>query len=174
MMRRAFILSLAFVATGCAPRSFLQVDAFMAGYAAGRASMQASDEAAVDAQVETPVDEDPPAEWVEDVPTTPTKVNLQPLVAAPAPTPFDSSVAYAAIGRADLAACKPAPGYVRASVSYAPDGTASGVSLALPPGSTPASRICVDAALRATHIPSFSGTAPVTVHRAVYVTTAPT
>jgi hypothetical protein len=171
-MRRAFLLSLVLVATGCAPRSFLQADAFMAGYAAGRASMQAPDEATVDAQVATPVDEDPPAEWVEDVPTTPTKVDLQPVVAAPAPAPFDSSVAYAAIGRADLAVCKPAPGYVRASVSYAPDGTASGVSLALPPGSSSESRICVDAALRATRIPAFSGTAPVTVHRAVFVAAA--
>jgi hypothetical protein len=167
MMRRAFILSLAIAATGCAPRSLFVVDAFMAGYAAGQASMQAP--------VETPLEaEDPPFDRVEEVPTMPTKVDLQPVVAAPAPHPFDASVAYEAIGRADLAACKPAPGYVHATVSFSPDGTTSGVSVALPPGSTSDSRICADAALRATRIPAFSGTTPATVHRAVYVATAPT
>jgi hypothetical protein len=168
MMRRAFLLPLVFFAAGCAPRSFLMVDTFMAGYAAGRASMQAP------MTGETPVEEDPPFDRVEDVPTTPTQVDLQPVAAPPAPRPFDSSVAYEAIGRADLAACKPSPGYVHATVSFSPDGTASGVSLGLPPGSSSASRICADAALRAPRIPAFSGTAPVTVHRAVYVTTAPT
>jgi hypothetical protein len=59
-------------------------------------------------------------------------------------------------------------------VSFAPDGSASGVSLALPPGSTPDSRICADAALRATRIPAFSGATPATVHRAIYVAKAPT
>jgi hypothetical protein len=166
MMRRAFLLVFALAATGCAPRSWVMVDAFMAGYAAGRASMQPPDE--------TPLAEDPPFERVEEVPTTPTAVDLQPAASPPAPAPFDSSVAYAAIGRADLAACKPARGYVQATVSYSPDGTASGVSLALPTGSTPESRICADAALRATRIPAFSGTTPVTVHRAVYVTSTAT
>jgi hypothetical protein len=162
MMRRAFLLPLVFLAGGCAPRSFLMVDTFMAGYAAGQASMQAQ------APVETPLEEDPPFDRVEDVPTTPTEVDLQPVAAPPALRPFDSSVAYEAIGRADLAACKPSPGYVHATVSFAPDGAASGVSLALPPGSSSESRICADAALRATRIPAFSGTTAATVHRSIY------
>jgi hypothetical protein len=166
MMRRAFLLFFVLAATGCAPRSWVMVDAFMAGYAAGQANMQPP--------VETPLEEDPPFERVEHVPTTPTDVDLQPAASPPAPAPFDSSVAYAAIGRADLVSCRPARGYVQATVSFSPDGAASGVSLALPPGSTPESRICAAAALRATRIPAFSGTTPVTVHRAVYVTTAPT
>jgi hypothetical protein len=166
MMHRAFLLSLALVATGCTPRSFLMVDMYMAGFAAGRASMQPR------SGYETPLEQDPPIDRVEHVPTTPTEVDLQPVAAQPAPVPFDSSGAYAAIGRADLASCKPAPGYARVTVSFSPDGTASGVALALPPGSTPESRNCADSALRATRVPAFSGTSPVTVHRAVYLTAA--
>jgi hypothetical protein len=94
------------------------------------------------------------------------------MAATPAPRPFDLSVAYSAIGRADLAGCKPARGYVQATVSFSPDGTASDVSFALPPGSPPESRICADAALRATRIPAFAGTTPATVHRTVYVSPA--
>lgn len=141
----------------------LMVDVFMAGYAAGQASTQQG------AETETPLEEDPPVARIESVPSTPTDVDLQPAPPAPALRPFDSSVAYAAIAHADLAACKPAPGYVRVTMSFAPDGTASGVSLALPPGSTADARICVDAALRETRIPAFSGTTWATVHRAVYV-----
>ncbi len=163
MMRPALLLGFALAATGCAPRSLLMVDVFMAGYAAGQASTQQP------VAVETPLEEDPPFDRVEEVPATPTSVDLQPPPSAPEPRPFDASVAYAAIAHADLAACKPAAGYAHVAMSFAPDGSASGVSLSLPPGSTAEARICADAALRATRVPAFSGTAPVMVHRAVYV-----
>jgi hypothetical protein len=165
MKRSAFLLGFGLLAaTGCAPRSMLMVDVFMAGYAAGQASTQQP--------VETPLEEDAPIARIESVPTTPTNVDLQPAPPAPELRPFDASVAYAAIANADLAACRPAPGYVHVSMSFSPDGTASGVSLALPPGSTADARICADAALRATRIPAFSGTTPAMVHRAVYVSAA--
>jgi hypothetical protein len=124
-MRRAFLLTFALAATGCAPRSMLMVDVFMAGYAAGQASTQPP--------VETPLDEDPPLDRVEYVSTTPTDVDLQRAASPRALRPFDSSAAYASIARADLASCKP------------------------------------EAALRATHVTPFSGTTPVTVHRAIFV-----
>ncbi len=138
------------------------VDLFMAGYAAGQASQQA-------VLVETPLEKDSPLDRVERVPTTPTDVDLQPAAAKRDLPPFDSAVAYAAIARADLVSCKPAPGYVRVTMSFAPDGTASGVSLGMPNGSTAESRVCADAALRVTRIPAFAGSTWVTVHRAVYV-----
>lgn len=161
MMRRAFLLPFALLATGCAPRSLFVVDAFMAGYAAGQASMQAPDE--------TPLEEDPPADRIEYVSSTPMVVELQPAT-PPAPLhPFDSSVANTAIARVDLASCKPAAGYAHVAVSFSPDGAASGVSLSLPPGSTADSRICADAVLRATRIPAFSGSTSAMIHRALYI-----
>lgn len=140
------------------------VDVFMAGYAAGQASTQQP--------VETPLEEDPPIARIERVPSVPAEVDLQPASTATDLRPFDATVAYAAIASADLASCKPTAGYARVSMSFAPDGSASGVSLSLPPGSTADARICADAALRATRIPAFSGAAPVMIHRSIYLSPA--
>ena len=84
---------------------------------------------------------------------------------------FDLAGAYGALGKVSLDACKAqglTSGYGRVILAFDADGTAIGVGVDLPAGSSPGARACVEAAYGAIRVPPCDG-APRKVRRGFFV-----
>jgi hypothetical protein len=130
--------------------------------------------------------QNPEQEWTEaddTAPVEPESVNTAPRPIPPhlpasaadrrvdTRAPFDLGGAYGSLARVDLSACKAqglAAGYGRVVLAFDPDGTAAGVGVELPAGSSPAARACVEQAFGAARVSPFDG-APMNVRRTFFV-----
>jgi hypothetical protein len=173
-MRRPFLLlapSLALVCTGsgCANPGLGRL-AFAAAFAAAEIAQASDDAQAAQAARD---------EAYDGAPAGPVVISDQPGLPADeadhrvehAPARFDLSAAYGAVDHVDVDACKAdglAAGYGRVVLGFVSDGAATGVALALPAGSSPDARACVEAAFRRVRVAPFDGAA-VNVRRPFFV-----